>query len=462
MPPVDPIRNVQATPNATNPAGQDPLGARNERRGGGGAGGGQKQPPAEEPEAEAWPPEEGPHLEGDALATRRLGSLAAQLDFGDELPWEQRAPQQGARPKGAGLKGARPGTAPLGRPVPKAPVLPPSAPPKAVPPPQLGGGRRVEAGYDPTAALTHTLSALQGVGRVEEGPAEEEASPPGPLPPGGLAKPLAMLRERAAQAPRATPQRARQVEDDLPIPEGGGSELAFDFLSADPPEPGPAPKPEGRVAQALAPGARRPQGTGALPQRPGEPAPKGPQPSPGPKARRPGEGALPTRQATPPPQEAAPTANLARPTPEKAPPPARPAAEAVAPQAPPAERSPAPPVEAPSPPPPMKEARKPSALDAPPPAPTPPSDAAALMVRVVDLRSNAGLAGARLELEPVENERLPTLPGQADAQGWWVVPRIPPGLYRLTARHPGKVPTSRDLALAAGALEDVGLVMASP
>jgi hypothetical protein len=413
MPPVDPIRNLQATPNPTNPAGQDPLGHWQDRRGGGGSGaGGQGQSEAEAPE-EAATQQEAPHLEGDALATRRGAWSGAEVDFGSAMPWEQ-APTPPMAPKGK-----LGGRSPLGQ-KPKGPLggkaaTAPLGTGSLVPPTSLGSGRRVEQVYDPSAAVTQTLSALQERRSPPPTAAKPTPTPPEGLAPTGIAKPLAVLRQRAQRAPG--PVLPAVELEGLPDEVASAmAQLAEEALSGWPAEAKPEGPPAGH------PNPARPDGPRTAPAAQGAP-PKGPQSSgrPEPEAKQ-----VPTK---------APSQVQASPSAPGTTPPGMPS--------------------------PATKAR-PLAADGPPPPPKLSPGAGALMVRVVDLRTDAGISGARLELEPVDNDRLPSFPGQANAQGWWIVPKVPPGLYRLTARHPGKIPSSRELVIQADQLEDVGVVLASP
>ncbi|MEB3328605.1 MAG: carboxypeptidase-like regulatory domain-containing protein [Candidatus Sericytochromatia bacterium] len=86
-------------------------------------------------------------------------------------------------------------------------------------------------------------------------------------------------------------------------------------------------------------------------------------------------------------------------------------------------------------------------------------DRAACQYRVVDLATDAPLGRARVELEPVDDDLLPTFNGETDDDGWYRQASLPPGRYRVTVRFRGYAPVDRVRDLQGGSLDDLALFM---
>jgi hypothetical protein len=78
---------------------------------------------------------------------------------------------------------------------------------------------------------------------------------------------------------------------------------------------------------------------------------------------------------------------------------------------------------------------------------------------VVDLGTDAPLSRARVELEPVDDDMLPTFNGETDDDGWFRQGSIPPGQYRVTVRFRGYAPVERTRVLEGGVVDDLALFM---
>jgi hypothetical protein len=77
----------------------------------------------------------------------------------------------------------------------------------------------------------------------------------------------------------------------------------------------------------------------------------------------------------------------------------------------------------------------------------------------VDLATDAPLSRARVELEPVDDDMLPTFNGETDDDGWFRQGSIPPGQYRVTVRFRGYAPVDRTRVLEGGVVDDLALFM---
>lgn len=484
-----------------------------------------KKEEPEEPagEAEEAAEEQG-HLDADSFSGRKARSVIDNL-FSESLPWEREAEneeeeraakleelkrkREGLAQRGGASSGVRLGSAPLGRkpggtsPLPPPPGRPgtgslsnvkiPPPPTDATPAP-LGGapvGRRIDENFDPTAALNSTLLAqqalrdrqLQREREEKERLAQEAQSLDAP----GLAKFL-----RPAAGPRSPSGPLSAPADDggmltaplrpeieiAPASEARNAPLGAARRAATPPSVRPPSVDElAGTPPQVAPGAVPPRTpTGKLPPR-------------SPAIPRPGSGKLDAAQA------AGQAHQAARPQP-----PSRAGqAEARVPAAPswkasPAEPSdPLPPLDALSGVLPGPDAEavpfpgneddpaagfgaasdegagvaaaggSPPVVDGPPPPPVKAGKvSAACTYRIIDVGTNRPLAGARVELEPVDDDLLPNIHGQANLNGWYATEGLPPGEYRVTVRAPGYVPVFKVRTLDVGVVDDLAIFIAKP
>jgi hypothetical protein len=74
--------------------------------------------------------------------------------------------------------------------------------------------------------------------------------------------------------------------------------------------------------------------------------------------------------------------------------------------------------------------------------------------QILDGATKKPLAGARLEFEPVQDDRLPVINGQADFDGWYKGEGIPPGHYQVTVRSPGYIPQMQTCYIKAGEVDE--------
>jgi hypothetical protein len=77
----------------------------------------------------------------------------------------------------------------------------------------------------------------------------------------------------------------------------------------------------------------------------------------------------------------------------------------------------------------------------------------------VDLQTDSPIEGARIELEPVADDMLPTFNGETDRDGWYRQGAVPPGQYRVTVRARGYAPLDRVRGLEVGVTDDLALFM---
>ncbi|MEB3285606.1 MAG: carboxypeptidase-like regulatory domain-containing protein [Candidatus Sericytochromatia bacterium] len=84
------------------------------------------------------------------------------------------------------------------------------------------------------------------------------------------------------------------------------------------------------------------------------------------------------------------------------------------------------------------------------------------LYRVVDVNTDAPLARAQVEIDPVRDDFLPQFNGQTDDDGWFRQTGVPPGEYRVSVRARGYVPIYKVRIVEAGITDDVALFMAKP
>ncbi|MEB3195870.1 MAG: carboxypeptidase regulatory-like domain-containing protein [Candidatus Sericytochromatia bacterium] len=446
-------------------------------RGGNGRGGGRRrQNPDDEPEEGPASSEEEGKLEADSFLGASASSQMAQL-FSEALPWEGAQaepaphPPQGRTP-GPRLKGATPlpprttklsnpgaqgssagqgdtdlahiriPEAPTARRTPLAPLVPP------------GSGRRVDAHFDPTAALNQTILAQQELQNRKQ-----EAPPPSvtPVLPSqqGATEISRLLRQPTPSvAPVVPPLEAEPfVGPVLPTEVPDQSEVGAGAATV--PEANrspipPPPAPSGGPARSPLPSRPVPP-PAADPRRPAPVAP------PPPANHAPGEG-LSAAHATPggaPERPRAPTL------------PNAPEAKGIAARSPERPRlsalsdaiealpvlTAAPPQAAP----PHSEPQAPAKAGGPAS-----SGRAACMYRVVDLLTDIPVARARIEIEPLHDDLLPVINGQTDSDGWFRQSDIPPGEYRVAVRAAGYVPVYKERGLAPSSIDDLAIFLAKP
>jgi hypothetical protein len=82
--------------------------------------------------------------------------------------------------------------------------------------------------------------------------------------------------------------------------------------------------------------------------------------------------------------------------------------------------------------------------------------------RVVDAANQKPLGNARLEFEPVQDDRLPSVNGQVDFEGWYCGENIPPGVYRVTVRAPGFIPHAQTQVLRANEIDECVIALQRP
>jgi hypothetical protein len=443
---------------------------------GGQQGQGGKKAPEPEPEPPAEEDEEG-HLDADSFARKRLGNDAKSFLTEERMPWEvasderkkrlaESKQQRGTGPLSQARADAR---APKGLP-PRAQAMPQpqaKAPTGPLPP---AAGRRVEAGWDANAAANSTLNAYQ---QLRDRQAEREKD---------HERDESAAAEDAAAETAARLTRGHALNRDAIAAARKGETEADDASAGGPSwlvEPSQAAEPPARPVVPRAP--LNP--TGSLASRPGTPA-EPPRPAApklktgslgGPVSDKPaasGRGAATpeagaardgTRREplvrgplvpaeTPLSAPAEPTAHVDIPAPVEAPTWTEPeiaAVEAVAPV----------------------EAALPVADDEPrledlmaeEPivqeilARVPGGKLGNRVVchyQVVDVGTKKPLAGARLEFEPVQDDRLPVINGQTDFDGFYKGENIPAGFYQVTVRSPGYIPQMQTHYIKSGEVDE--------
>lgn len=425
-------------------------------KGGGGQSG--KKAPEPEPEPPKEEAEEEGHLDADSFARKRYGSESKNFLADERMPWEVAAEERRKRlaevqQKRAGGTGplSQAKAAPKGLPQrhglsaqPAAGAAKPPTRPLTPPP----AARRPEAGWDADVAASSTLNAYQQLRDRQE--TRERDRQPAPDEPaaeergGMLASGPSLNRDAISAARRA--EEAAGAPEPAAAPAGPSwlvDPIAEVELPKAPPvaRRAPAPEPEApRPAQA-APRLR----TGPL-SAPADPAK--------PAAARAATPATPRREPL--------TRGPIVPQPE-------PAAVAETPAAPMITSAEAPEVEL--------ELEVEDAYE----APTAPEAGLleellaeepmlqGLMAQVPVAKNNnrlvchfqildgatkKPLAGARLEFEPVQDDRLPVINGQADFDGWYKGEGIPPGHYQVTVRSPGYIPQMQTCYIKAGEVDE--------
>jgi hypothetical protein len=482
------VREIQGPNNQpfkpTPGTGQGGVRSGYEGHKGGQQGQGGKKAPEPEPEPPAEEDEEG-HLDADSFARKRLGNDAKSFLTEERMPWEvasderkkrlaESKQQRGTGPLSQARADAR---APKGLP-PRAPAAPPpqaKAPTGPLPP---AAGRRVEAGWDANAAANSTLNAYQQL-RDRQAERDKDHERDEAVAAEDAAAETAARLTRGHSLNRDAIAAARKGEPEAEEPTSAGPSWRVEpSLAPEPPVRPPVPRAPLSPTGPLAP---RP-GAQAEPPRPAAPklktgslgSPMSDKPAAGGRGATPDAGAardgarreplargpiLPSEAAQPEaPAPAEPVVPFEAVAPAEAPawtePEAVPDVVAAAPDLPVADDEPR-----------LEDliAEEPMLQDIL--ARVPGGKLGNRVVchyQVVDVGTKKPLAGARLEFEPVQDDRLPVINGQTDFDGLYKGENIAAGFYQVTVRSPGYIPQMQTHYIKAGEVDEGVFLLKKP